>query len=588
MSGEAKQEQLSKRLRFGEAVLAFWARFGRRLILPLTFLTALSLHVVLTLFMETPMFDSGGFSSVAWGGKFSGNDFTGVLSLQDSYNWLTGILYAPVMLVFANPFHQYTAMLIVNGCLAALLPVFAFKIAVRAGLKRSRQRICAALVAGLYPAVILHTKFVGNGTLNLLFPCMIALIMLNISDMKKAVPRHFLTMLLSFVTAISLFTDVRMFAVALSLIVTVTLARIFTKTGAKHTQDSRGNNAGNFPVITLLVYLFVFVLVLARLSNNIGAGLTGFALFEIRFTAGISEINTVELLQKVFSHLYYFTVETCGIGIVGICLFVKHIRDFRRGGNLQLFSMFAFLSLMFGLFLSITGFARESIEPTREFGMLFGEYTDNIIPLILLAAIISVCIYQPDLRLLLYSTLVTGGIFTVFFALNTSETAGIQPVNAEATISIIFCIIALLVVLVCCGGQYKTRIVAAALAMISLCSCIHACWVYLPQERDKAFAHNSPVYELSELIYNSEDAPPVIVNGLMESEVRLLQFLNQKADVSLLNAETEFPESYLLIMPSFSSFMPYNEHSALLGVANEYIFVYAMGEKALMYAASQK
>jgi hypothetical protein len=154
-------------------------------------------------------------------------------------------------------------------------------------------------------------------------------------------------------------------------------------------------------------------------------------------------------------------------------------------------------------------------------------------------------------------------------------------------VSAVFCFMALFIVFVCCGGRYQLRIISLSIAAVSLYSCVYVCAVYLPYERNRAISQNAPVYEVSELLYDSEDAPPFIITPEVSGEAAaLLQFLNQRATVLSYSEVPELPENYFLITLKNSADENNAKDAVLLATTDSYS-VRAVGEKAVMYAASQ-
>jgi hypothetical protein len=91
------------------------------------------------------------------------------------------------------------------------------------------------------------------------------------------------------------------------------------------------------------------------------------------------------------------------------------------------------------------------------------------------------------------------------------------------------------------------------------------------------------VYAISEHVFNSEDAPPVIAFGITFHTAALLQFLNQQTDIIIEYEDSvNLPESYFLLTVANNEF-----NAVEIGRTNEYV-MYAVGDKALMFAASQR
>jgi hypothetical protein len=456
-------------------------KISKRLLPLILFMSALALHTTTAAFMEITVADKSGF--------------------------FTEIIHTPAMLLFSNPFHQYTAMLVVNGALAALIPVAAYKIAARVGVEKPWQRVLVAVPAGIYPAVIVQTKFVSGDVFTLLFPCLTALLLLTVADIKNTVGKKFLTVLLALITASAVFAGEHMFMIILAAAVTI-LLQLF------------GTEKKIIPFFTFLISSVVFLTIILWVQN--------------RFGISMQKIPPLSIsLQFITRQLYLFAVSTWGLGILGLVLFLRNVKE---SSTINILSLFVYLSAIMSLFTD----------------SLYG-----IIPLIFAAAICCICKYDIDLRAVLTSTIILGIIFTAFFVTQTVT-------NTDyVTISAVFCFMALFIVYVCCGGQYRADITSGTITGVAVFFCVYACTVTLPNERNRLIEENAPIYEVSKFVYNSSDAPPVIAPPEI---AQLLQFLNQQADIKTQIGELE---NYFLI-----SGEPYT--------------IEAVGEKAILYELSQQ
>jgi hypothetical protein len=279
--------------------------------------------------------------------------------------------------------------------------------------------------------------------------------------------------------------------------------------------------------------------------------------------------------------------------------------------NYYIFSVFAYLSAVFCIALSVLTAATPDFFPNvygLQESLIYGKYIDGFIPLILISSVYSVCTRELDLRAILSAVVVSGGIFTAFFSLtapyvvragqvNVSAILGIYPLRIGAdidslitvdglflTLSAVFCFMALLIVYVCCGGKHRVKIISATIAGIAVYSGVYVCSVYLPYERSRVIGYNTPVYEVSEHIFNSADAHPVIVSDNREETVALLQFLNGYAQSSGVN-DNEYENYFFIDLKTGFLPLEQNENTVIIGETDSYR-VYAVGEKAVMYAGS--
>jgi hypothetical protein len=487
--------RLNKLLRRAVTLIYEYIR-GRGLPL-LLYLAAFTLHTVFALFMEVTVPCADG---------------------------IAGLLYAPAVLIFADPFRQYAAMLVINGAVVSFIPVLVYKIAARLGITRNYQRLAAVLSASVYPAVIMQSKLARSESLSFLFPCMIALLILTVIDTKKPARRHFLTIVLAFVMTGAVICRERMLAVMIAAVIAMMFVRFLLKIKVS--------------LIAFFGSLFVF-------------GMS--AVFFIPDWISPSGL-TLYRLSSLIEHLFDFTVSSWGLGILGVCLFVRSLF------KLELSAKHNIANLTFGVFV----FA----------ALILAIDTPHVIPLVLVSVICHIFTRGLDLRGILVSIVAMGVIFTAFF----SVTAGFD--GLFLMVSAVFSLMSLFIVFVCCGGRYSARIVGGTVAAISLYSCIYVCAVRLPYERGMTVAANMPVYELSEYIYNSAESPPIIVAS-SEETVALLQFLNQHATVEKYDV---LPENCFFVAPH--GYKLTDEEALLLGETAHYT-IYAVGERAILYKRSQ-
>jgi len=427
------------------------------------------------------------------------------------------VIYAPAVWMFPAPSFRYAAMLVINGAIVSLIPPIAYKIAEKLKVANIWQRLLAAIAAGICPVVIADTKFIGTQALCFLFPCLIVLIMLNAAQAKGTVSRYFLTILLSLTIAAAVLADGRMIALALSSIAAVTLIRLCYK-------------KQSISLFTFIVSLGVFVVLFEILTLRYQVPQSGM----VRLL-GYAELPSS--LLEISQYLYSFAVSTWGLGVLGLCLFVKSVSRSSNDVIIKLFAAF----VVFSIILSMgTGNAQSTM------------------PLVLIMTVCGIALYGINLRDILTAIIVLGMIFTVFFTLSIGKAVDTQIV----TVSAVFSLMSLFIVFVCCTERYKLRIVLGAVGLISLYFCIYTCAILLPAERNAAIHRNAPAYEVSELIYNSADAPPVVAP---EEIAGLLQFLNREADI---RTDVGQLENYFLISDDYK--------------------VSIVGERAIMYAASQQ
>jgi hypothetical protein len=368
-----------------------------------------------------------------------------------------------------NEFLQETRMvfLFMNAMLTALIPVVAYKIAEQLEVRAMWQRVLAALVCGLYPAVISHTKLSisardwgpGLGVWLFLFPCIIALVILTSANIsrKRPIARGFMAILLSLTLAAAIIAHERMTAVALAAIFAAIFARLFLK------RDF-------VPIRPFLISLILFAAAAVFYwGEQIAESLAAF-----RGGEGA--------LLPIIRGLYSFAIPTWGLGILGFCLFAKcgceyKIRrkrekldesELNKHAKLLIFSMFALSAFVLEL-----GFVAAS---SREYS------ADIVAPLVLMSCVCMIFVRGLELRTILYSIIAHGLIFTAVFTLTPlTDFADFNEVFMY--VSLVFSFMALLIVYVSCGGRFKTSIIAGTIAAVALFFAVYTTAVYLPGQK---------------------------------------------------------------------------------------------------------
>jgi hypothetical protein len=306
-------------------------------------------------------------------------------------------------------------------------------------------------------------------------------------------------------------------------------------------------------------------------------------------------------------------------------------KKIRIPSGINVFAVFAFLSLVFTLIMSISH-PPEWLELHQE-TFIYGEYTDSVIPLVLFAVTGYIFLYKEDFNLhtILISVVGAGAVFTAFFITaagfvvhaqiaNVLPVIGLYPLRIGVpvgtlitldglflTVSAVFSFFALLIVYVCCAVKYRSHIMSATVAGVALYSCLYVCAFYVPYEQNRVAELNAPVYEISELVYNSADAPPLYTHDISPDTARLLQFLNQQA---IIRTRSDIDEiiaaggEHFLLEAGRSCYMSENfltirytseidldrelpEDRILVGYTDTFA-IFAIGERAILYVLSQE
>jgi len=613
---------------------ALFAKIGDKGVMLCVYLIGLTAHTLLSLRMEMASVYPDEFGSAAYAVLFAGGGANGVLT-QTGLGWLGAVIYTPVMLIIGNPFAQYKAMLIINGAVASFIPVIAYSAAKKFGVKKAWHRLTAAFAAGAYPAVFAHTKLIWSETSRFIFPWIIILIILTASDIKNRAAKHFFSGLLALAVTAAVFADEFMLALILAAVAAIVFARILFKKDVVFFS-------------TFIPSVLLFGTVFRLITQRINEAMRGSPVIEYsewgslfrEFGERVKNGGLFALPGVLAGHLYYFAAATWGLGVLGICLFAysaagykqpekRHKKTCEELGfeKLMIFSAFAVSALIFTGAASVIRCANTG----GYYGILYvyGQMTDSVIPLILTMTVCYIVLRGLDLRRLLTATVALGAIFTAFFTLTSRDllraetldihywvsaivslfplrigekTGEVLTVNSLLlTVSAVFCVTALFIVFVCCSDKLRIRILSFSVAVISAYSLIYTAVFYLPYYSRDTKLVNKPVYEISDYVFDSADAPPLVAFGIPRETAALIKFLNKHSKVVVTYDTETIPENCFIILekpytpedymdavftPKSLMYEFIEENGTMLGETDSY-GIWALGEKAVAYALSQ-
>jgi len=502
-----------------------YRRLGERGLLLALFIAALCLNVVFSLRMNLPSLLRDEFDTAAWSAYFSGYGYSG----DGSQSWLTGALYTPFYYFFDNPVIRYRSMLILNGVLASLIPLMTYKIAASLGVQKAWQKTLCAIIAGIGTAVFAYTKFIRTETLCVFFPFLLFLLLVKSSGVKNRLLRFLLSVFIAFVLAFAPAADSRLWLLVLAFIITALYSRFVLRLKTI-------SFLGFLPAFAVFTTLQVYV------SERLFATATGSAPFtrEIEFVPGGFE--------NFIDGIYHLAVSTWGVGILGICLcFFLFASEKPKNRSGELLRTFAFFALFYNAFMLII-----PVDSERS--------VDSASPLLIILSLSFVFIHGLDFNKLLTSAAVLGIIFALPFV----------PATLEE-VSAVFCLFALLFVLVCCAERYRSHMISLSFFVVALFSGFNTAFVFLPHEAARTEQENAAAKAISVQVYNSADAPPTYIIGNHEL-APILRFLNRNTTINTAEHKSELPEDCFVIM---------------INEKNELIFT-AKGERAEAYALSQE
>lgn len=604
-----------------EKLRALYDKYGNKAVYPPLFLFFLALHLLGSQGMVYPAVDPNELSVIAISQFFIGKSWTGVMCASDYYyGFLQGILYIPAMLFFDSPRLQYAAVIFINSLLASLVPVIAYAVSCRMRIEKIWKRLVIAFVAGGYCCLFAHTKFAWTETVSVLMPWIIILLTFRCAECKGKASRFFMSILLGVTCAAALAAHTRLISIVIALIIALVLDRVFF--GKKRVYMSCFLPA--FIVVGAAVaYISCF------LQQNIWscADPTQLKNTAAEFFANLGERLADNGAERIVSTLcgqfYYFVTSTWGIGAVFFCLFgavvsacIKHKRKKEPqtyDSEVSFFSFFTFCSVILTiLYSTMYRFGSDGFYTYQDTTM-FGRFLDGVIPLAMVFVLIMLFTHSISLNKILGAVAVLGVIYLAFSVtavpvIMECEATRIAPVLALyplrigaasqqllnfdsllLTMSMTFCVMAVLIVIVSCAKRYRSLIISLIMTAITAYSLIFISAVYLPICRSESVAKNSSVCRISESIFNQAGAPTVTAYNISRHNALMLQFLNRHVTVRITYEIESIPENCFLVINKGEDVTALeNSRTPFLLVAeSEDLRLYAYGERAVAYMQSQ-
>jgi hypothetical protein len=429
---------------------------------------------------------------------------------ESSSPWLAGFLYTPLYYLFENPVIRYRSMLIMNSLFAALIPLLTYKITASLGLEKAWQRTMCSVITGIGTAVSVHTKFIGTATLSVFLPFLLFYLFTRTVNTKNRAARFFLSMFAAIILAFAPAVHFRLWTLVAVFILLVFYTRFILRVKS-----------------VSLVGFFAAFAVFTALQLYISRLLTGGL-----FVRGAGD--AVPYIEQ----LYHLAVSTWGIGVLGIVLCAAQF--WRQEKNAM--TAFAFFALVYNAFLISV---------------------DSASPLLVLFAFCYIFNHGLDFKKTVFTAITLGIIFVLYY-----NSASVREVSS------VFCVIALLFVLVSCADRYRRHIITFCLSLCLLYSGFHTALIFLPAEAARAKRGTAAAHAVSEFIYNAPDAPPTYIISSTDDEnlAPLLRFLNRNTTINTVSDFSELPEDCFVITR---------------GADEDFIFI-AHGERTQAYVLSQE
>lgn len=606
----------------------FYNNFGDRGVMFVMFAAFVVVHSLMALYMELPAVnpDETGTASVA--AFYSGRDWSALMGpISYYYGYIQAIFYAPLFMLFNNPYALYKACLVMNGVLVSLIPLIAYHAALKLGVEKVWQRLAVSISCGCYITYIAHSKFIWNETICSLLPWVLLWVMLmSIDSGIREGARIGWSVAAGVLLAVCYGAHSRLIAVVIAFVLTVLIVRIFMN-----------RRIFNLPVFFLTGIAAFVGEHFARKSiqsvvwNGNASGNTMEAEYG-RIMGLFEEGGFGRFLSALFGHLYTFATSTVGFGalafVVFFLLIFVRIGEWRRNragividgvkvyeplsikhrysARITAVGIYAFFAVGGSLLLSVLfKFNSGQIGQIKDLTM-FGRYTDNVAPLAVFLVLVYMFRYRLTLKNIGWGAIVYAyicfGFFTVSWQMlgeatgyRESPILGLMPwrigedytktFTAESFVimtSVTFTVLALIAVFSGCARKNFTKLVSLLSCGLFVYTAAFAGTVYIPARAEENVRKTEPARLVSTLLYDEAASPMIVAYNIGSRSAGLIQFLNLNTRVAIIRKEKNIPENCIIIADEEKqlSFPP--DTCDYIGTEGG-LSVYARGETARDY-----
>lgn len=598
----------------------FFNKYGNKGAMLVIFVVWFAVNTVFSLRMTLPSIDPNEFGVAATGAFFCGANWTGVMSgTEYFYGYIQGLLYTPIMLLTNDPYVQYKALLVMNSFMISFVPILAYNIAARLGVKKPRQLVLCAFICGGYVTYFAHTKFIWNETVAIVLPWVLVWVVMCAASEKHYGFKNMLSVLAGFLCVVAFAAHERLIGVILALIITVVIARL-----AYRKKTVCLISFFSAMAVTAVLERITTYSIQKSVWQTTGGTLKNTAenFFE-NFASGFEGEGVSHFFKTLIGQLYYFVTSTWGFGGLAMGLFalvmIVVIRSNVRktpckfSADFVLYAAFSAMTVFFTLIIGT--FYKYSVNYSDyQDTAIFGRFLDGVIPIALLFVLMFFFIYDVRLPHILSGVIALGAVYIPFFTLTEPDILQAEKVRLSPILSLFplrigetpaalythetfmltasaaFCILALLIVIVCCAKEWKKFLCAGVFAIITAYSTICVAAVYLPLCSEESTVKNAEAITLTDYLYNQVDAPPITAYKTTRHTATMLQYLNQNTKVLYTLEIDSIPENCFIVMPDNQTLrfkgaakdIPLTELADIDGY-----LIYAYGERALAYAQSQ-
>ena len=577
----------------------FYAAFGDRGIMFFLYAFSVVVNALLCWNMQLPAVYPDELSVAGTAAFYSGNGRWPLLEQSADGGYVQALFYAPLYLVFSNPYALYKAMLIVNALLISFIPMIIYHLAAKLGVARVRQKLLIALSCGMYIAYIANSKFVWNETITAVMCWLLVLCYFMAWNKRDKGSRFSCSVLLGFVSALAYAANDKLIASVAALVITVFIAQLVVR-----------EKIVNLPVFmaALAISFLGEHFVSEAISSAIGTGVEGARVIN----------SGGSFFGILFSQIYLYMTSTLGISALAAAIAAVMLLTLIREGTrkrvetpesntkvyepikhkysrrLTMFALFELLSVLFTAVQSALFDPLESMD-------LFGKFTNNLAAPALFLVFVFVFLYGIDLKKVLigigiysYACLSFGiAGYPVLSRLEPASAVfinGLLPIGLSAynvaenmtyiiMSSCVFTMFAMLVVFVSCSRRHRTMLITLSSFLIVMAGTVYLGCYRLPREGIRNSAEIEQFCDVADLLYNDPQSPPIIVYDADPRLASTIQFIDRDVEVRLMTSGEKAPESCLMIAENGVA-IPFEGGSYdHVGKTHKYT-VYAFGESA--------
>ena len=385
-------------------------------------------NCILSLFMKYPIITDE-YITLAEGVFLTGNTSISetfrTLSNTGYFGWGYAIIYGVVYNLFRNMGAVYHMALIINSCLVALIPVFAYRIATHNFSASKKHTFVISCCVGVYPAYTIYSKYSMNETalLFLVWPLLYMLLGFWQASVKK---RVLLSLLLGLFSAYAYAIHGRGLAILCMSLLCFCVLLLTTK-------DKWFYKAVCFASFFMIVLFVNYLNSLVR--NHIASGFIGQDVSNLRntteeflnpaFFKSLIGPNSIRILYGFFGQSLYIIVATLGLAAVSVVVYLFIVwrcwnkKEFDSWVIIGTYSVGLMAST---LLISVLFFSNLYITEAVHAGeyYIYGRYNELTGGLLIFFSLLFFYAYKEQKKsiitwsLPLYFILMLGGMFTAF------------------------------------------------------------------------------------------------------------------------------------------------------------------------------